>query len=568
MDSQSQISGQLSIILHLLGLNKCTIPKQQTKVFVIIDYFCLGIVCMGAGYLATMQGFHSLPINADSLAPFEEAQSLIRNPDTHLFNIHVSRIASIFPDLTINAFLQLIRPRAGFLEIFSLYAWCSSTLFFLLATLLVNEIGPKKHPLTADSIRISLITIILLNVSHEFNIIYAHLITPVHHGGNILNTLLLLTLAIRSIKTPEFKPIIFCMGIFTCLATLSNKISIFTAVLPSIVIYFTYLKGKQRQKYLLVLGIATLAGIIIGNQFNEQCATPEFNLSGTLSALRQYFQISWIPSISVILSIVSIFYTVKATKTLSNWPIPTRAGLLAVSISSLSYFLYLPMLTSSGEAPLRYICIAYALITVLILFYIKKAGSNKPPIILSLLIIGTLISFQTPDRPKINIANHQSLTQDLLDRSEHIDPFKNEAARFVHEMGYDNYLGLGDYWMSGATLSTNSKIYIVPIHYTGVPDFWGATPQDIKRKIKTLDKKKSYLLTENDTFKKQFEKNYGPAVTTWNYDEMNNQFTKEPVNTTHRLQVYDNPKIYNRVRKSAKKFKRQCDPSLPKYKVR
>ena len=70
-----------------------------------------------------MQGFDSLPLNADALAPFEEAKSFISNPKTDLLSIHVSRIASIFPDLTINALLQLIFPKARFLEIFSLYAW-------------------------------------------------------------------------------------------------------------------------------------------------------------------------------------------------------------------------------------------------------------------------------------------------------------------------------------------------------------------------------------------------------------------------------------------------------------
>ena len=53
-------------------------------------------------------------------------------------------------------------------------------------------------------------------------------------------------------------------------------------------------------------------------------------------------------------------------------------------------------------------------------------------------------------------------------------------------MDYNSYLGLGDYWMSGTTLISNSKIQIIPIHETGVPDFWGATPQDIQEEIKQI----------------------------------------------------------------------------------
>ena len=145
MDATRQRRNKTQIVLSLLGIEKGTSQLQQTKALKAIDYICLIIVCAGAGYFATMQGFDSLPLNADALAPFEEAKSFISNPKTDLFSIHVSRIASIFPDLTINALLQLIFPKAGFLEIFSLYAWCTSSLFILLATLLTNTIkGGKK----------------------------------------------------------------------------------------------------------------------------------------------------------------------------------------------------------------------------------------------------------------------------------------------------------------------------------------------------------------------------------------------------------------------------------------
>ncbi len=110
------------IILNLLGINQQSSQQEPTKTQKVADILCLILVCLGAGYLVTMQGFDSLPLNADSLAPFEEAKSLINTPGTHLFNIHVSRIPSIFPDLTINTLLQAILPEAGFLEIFSLYS--------------------------------------------------------------------------------------------------------------------------------------------------------------------------------------------------------------------------------------------------------------------------------------------------------------------------------------------------------------------------------------------------------------------------------------------------------------
>ena len=568
MDTSKQTKNAYQVFLSLLGVNRYTNQPAQTKALITTDYLCLILVCLGAGYVATLQGFDSLPLNADALAPFEEAKSLISNSRTHLFNIHVSRIASIFPDLTINTLLQLILPKAGFLEIFSLYAWCTSSLFLLLATILTNTIRGSKYLLTPDSIKISLITIFLLNISHPFNIAYSHFITPVHHGGNVLNSLLIITLAIRSLRLESRAGINILLSSLIVLATLSNKMAIFTAILPSALLFLVYERRAQRRNHLILIAAATTIGIWIGSLFNEQCATPEFNLLGTLSAIQQYFQISWITSASALLSTASIIYVIKTRTSQTGLPIQTSAGLVAISVSSLSYFIYLPMLTSSGEAPLRYICIAYALITIFLLFYINKFGDRRRDLVFLLIVVATLVSFQYPDRPRINIESHQSLKQELLDRSEQIEPFKSDAAKFINKMGYNSYLGLGDYWLSAIALASNSTTHIIPIHNTGLPDFWGATPQDIRKQIRPLDKNKSYLLTENNTFKEKFEKRYGAPIKTWNYDETKRIFTTESIKTSQRLQIYDNPDIYNKVRKHSKKFKRQCNPSLPKYSVR
>ncbi|NKB75400.1 MAG: hypothetical protein GKR83_12860, partial [Synechococcus sp. s2_metabat2_7] len=384
-------------------------------------------------------------MNADTLAPFEEAKSLISTPGTHLFNIHVSRIPSIFPDLTLNTFLQLILPKAGFLEIFSWYSWCTSTIFLALTAVLTKEITQGTQTLTATSIKTSLAVIGLQNISHQFNIVYAHILTPVHHGGNILNTLILLILALRLLEKPKGLGTGILFASVTCLATMSNKISIFTAVMPTGLIFFAYMQGQTRKKYLLNLILAASTGLLLGSLLNEQCASPEFDLSKTIFALKQYFQLSWITTASALTAICTILY---ATKRQSTLQLKTKAGLTAISLSSLSYLVYLPMLTSSGEAPTRYICTSYALIVVFLIYYINKFNRKTNTIALITLTVFTAISFQSPVRPYLNITTHHSLKQELLNRSERIEPFKYDAAEFIHKMNYDSYLGLGEYWMT------------------------------------------------------------------------------------------------------------------------
>ena len=135
-------------------------------------------------------------------------------------------------------------------------------------------------------------------------------------------------------------------------------------------------------------------------------------------------------------------------------------------------------------------------------------------------------------------------------------------------MGYASYLGLGEYWMTGTTLISNSRISIVPILKNGKPDFWGATPNDIRQQIKQHDKDKAYVLSENDNFLEELEERYGLPMITWNYNNETRKFTQKKINTGDRLLIYNNPEIYNRISKRAKHFRRQCNKSLPNYSKR
>ena len=135
-------------------------------------------------------------------------------------------------------------------------------------------------------------------------------------------------------------------------------------------------------------------------------------------------------------------------------------------------------------------------------------------------------------------------------------------------MGYDSYLGLGEYWMTGATLISNSKIRLIPILKDGKPDFWAATPQDIRKQIKPIKSDKAYVLSNDDSFIEKLESQYGLPTKTWNYDNKTREFTQEEIDTSNRLLIYNNKVIFNRISKKAKHFKRQCNKSLPNYRRR
>lgn len=77
----------------------------------------------------------------------------------------------------------------------------------------------------------------------------------------MLNTLLILSLAVRSLKLPSKAGINILLSGLIVLAVLSNKVAIFTAVAPSAMVFLGFESGVQRRNSLIILVLATSIGI-------------------------------------------------------------------------------------------------------------------------------------------------------------------------------------------------------------------------------------------------------------------------------------------------------------------
>ena len=108
--------------------------------------------------------------------------------------------------------------------------------------------------------------------------------------------------------------------------------------------------------------------------------------------------------------------------------------------------------------------------------------------------------------------------------------------------------------MTGATLATNSKLQLVPIHRSGSPDFWGATPEYIRQHIKPLSRDKVYLLSDDETFNQRFERQYGMPKTTWQYDSENREFIQQENDINIKALTYNNPELYTNIKQNSKNW--------------
>lgn len=562
-----------------LSFEKSQLKGERAKTIDAILALFLSIVL---GYVLAKQALYSLPVNADSLAPFQEVQGLITNPRSHLFNIHVSRIPSLFPDLAILSVLLRLNPEAGLLDVFGDYLWVCMAGFVWLSAYLVMLVRSSDSFVFYEVIKIGFVLIIFLNTSFAFNVAFAHVGAPVHHGGSILNSLLLFVFTLLLLRSSGKAPYIAILLVLIAIATASNKLVIFTGILPCWVVLALFTRNSLRLKILTWSVLSTLLGVIVGGLLNDQCATAEFNIYGTFSAFSQYMKLSWMPWASIAFSIMCLLGVYKA-RLGGRWLVAGKSypGLIVLSLSTLSCFIYLPMLTSSGEAPHRYILIPFILLPIFLcsLYWfriqaivldvkvvnINISGSSGKSFLIALFLL-VMVSFGMTSfdyGPIVGSSIGQNL-QEIMDVRE---PFAQESASFINQKGYQSYIGLSDYWGAGATLQTNSKLNLIAMWPTGRPNFWAATPHEIIDQVEENVGSNFYLMSKDSDFLARFVSRNGDASEEWFFSESESKFKNVGVDSEPRILIYRDPNLKKKILMRSSGWQRQCNPDEPNYAI-
>lgn len=560
--------------------------KQQTRVeHTMKRLLCSREVRIHIGYLiASITGGYLIahflipfiPVNSDSYAPIQQAQTLIQAHATNLFSIHLARIPSLFPDLIILSGLKILLPLKGGLDLLSIYAWIYSSLFIFICSYLIKEvIAPKKLNIL-EPLSFSIICIGLIAISPTARHAYGHLLTPVHHGGNILNTLIIFVLAIKLTKNQHSRSLLILFTLIATLAIASNKLFLFTALIPCIYLLRNRLKSKW------VLGWTAMMitlGWGLGAAFNAQCS-PEIsvNISTGLNIINQYW-IDYTPIIvASILSIASlaIIFVNNSKKEKLNIIVTQELedALTAISLSCLTFYIYIFLLSGSGEVTVRYALIFFISIPLFISLLIHSITKTQKDYWL-ICLIGLIVSIA--HKPgyiarKINRVKERPINEMMLFRYRDPKSELNKTLIFLGAKNLKKATGLSEYWGAGMALESNTQLSIFPVHSSGVPDYWSMSPETLIKGINSAQQE-FYVISKNTDFITNIKSSLGQPLEHWSLNSKTKtyQLQEDIVHQTPestQLLIYKDDVNLKRIRNHAKLFKRDCDINSPLHKVR
>ena len=537
----------------------------------IAPLLCSAILCVVSGYVLASLITEQLLVNSDSLAPIQASQLLARNFFGEIFKINVARIPSIFPDLINLAGIHWlpIKPQ-GSLAILVIYAWTSASLFLLLATYLIIEIEQASFKqIPGYTAAICITTIGLAVTSHEMRYALAHLFTPAHHGGNLLNTLVTILVTLKLYRNSNSLLILIAWLSLGFLGVASNKLFIFTAFIPIIIIFV--LRSEIRKTpilHIILFMAACAAGWHFSSLLNVQCA-PAFslNLKASMQAFQQYLQMGWIPLTSSLLSAVMAIASISKLRGCKSIQLNHFSGLALISLSTLSFYAYFPLLTSNGEAPLRYALILFGNLPLLIFICTDIACQHDPKRRTALLsILGLSALIFAPKNYRMNTP--LDLTQATIQALRRHKPLENDIINFAMKNDLDSSMGFSDYWGAGITMMSNDRLSVIPIHPSGFADFWSLSPGYVDMVASQKETGINYVVSTNTVFSNEIRKNFGKPDQSYGYDSKNRVFKPGTSSDTAEILIYNNNRIKSLALKSSRTFVRQCDRSKEGFRER
>ena len=554
------------------------IPTKNIKK--ILSFALLLITIFASTYCILITLTDTFLINTDSLAPFDQYKLISSGSGNGLLDVHLARIPSLFPDLAITATIHQLLPNNGNLDNLSSYVWLKLFVLLLATTGLSLSLKQGSRSATEEAAKIGLIIFALANSSPIARQALGQSVMPAHHGGNAINTMLLFILIIKLIEWP--KKFIYTAPCFllTVFAVISNKIFLFTGVGPAIIVLLLIFKATRKSAVLITgLVFACCIGMVLDSLLNTQCS-PELsiNLLNSFQSIHAYLILSWLPISATLLALLSFILVIGDILEGKGPHLNKKAGVALISLSTLSFYVYVPLIAGSLGSNMRYLVTLYCLTPILFCLYLEIIFKRNHIYSLLISILAAALSFLSP--LKSSIRTYAFWPKQLLSTyvHEHQKPFI-AATRFLKSNGYDTYAGFGDFWSSGITMLSNSKINITPINSSGEGDFWATSPQTVKNNLKNTNESKVYIFSINRQFSDKLIRNFGTPEKDWHYNQKMNTFQDSNLEynsmSTYRINLsdarillFEGNAISKKVLNSASRFKRQCNRDLPNFKER
>jgi hypothetical protein len=446
--------------------------------------------------LASIAGTYIVQ-NTDSSAPIAQLLLLDRGLVDGMRELRLARIPSFFPDLLA---IWMLMKMGGWGDttviLLAKYAMLMGSLLVgLQAWLLVIGAGLSRWSALLASLSG---TFLLFWRSSLYREMLGIALTPLHHGGNLISTMLaigIFPMAIGRLSRGKGKVAWALFLVLVAVASASNVLFLFTACMPLLIgcawillrssgnrlpmeaaVVAGSLRSVNRMVMVVSLPLAAAAGILAGRLFNLQCVSPIQTLAlSNLFAEYRHSHAFLLATLAAFTLLVTSFLALRSSAR-------CIVGLV-VALSALSPFLYTILLPDLAP---RYLLILIMLTVVMVCLL---------PRVAELIRFGLAVGPASPSSTHPSVRKrwfvreqlHAILVLSLLGLYL-IGPCSSLAARnytVAYEKRFpldglaaellirlNHSTGLSDFWGANIGMLSRGRLDVQPIHSNGEPDLW------------------------------------------------------------------------------------------------
>jgi len=477
----------------VLRARRVTGSSWEPRSFLASLLFYLTI--LGAGLVLATVASDVVVQNTDGSAPIMQLRLLAQGLIGDVRELRLARIPSFFPDLlAIWMLMKLGGSTQTAAILLAKYAVLMGGLFLgLQSWIMALGTGLSRW----NSLLISLAgTFLLFRTSSLYREVVGITLTPFHHGGNLINTMLAIGIfatAVGRLSRGKGKVAWALLLVLVAVASASNILFFFTACLPLLVVstWLFLLSSRSRSplgasvpgglhtrhRMLLVFSIplAAASGILASRLFNLQCVSPIetlslSNLYGEYSHSRAFLFATW--------AAFALLVSMARLRT------ATASGVgLVVALSALSPFLYTILLPDLAP---RYLLILIMMIVVIVCLLLRVVAS---------IAFGLTREVRQPSTSRSSVRQRWFFREQLhallvasLVALYLIGPSSTLAARhfgnaYEKQFPLDSLAvelllrlnqstGLSDFWGANLAMLSGGRLDVQPIHSNGEPDLW------------------------------------------------------------------------------------------------
>ena len=226
----------------LININKRS--KLNSLLINNLEAIYILLICTLTSLFIVLALKSNIIFHTDTIAPIQQVQLLVNAGNVSFTEIRLARIPSILPDIAIIYSLVKFFSINDIYVIIATYAFVNCFLLLLGFTLILKNIFKVKRLFILSSFVMLISNLFLVLNNFFYREIFGHFLTPLHQGGNIIMTLysfvfVLSNIQERKLKIFDYRINYFIIPIIVGLSIVSNKLYLFTFIVPLFIILFT-----------------------------------------------------------------------------------------------------------------------------------------------------------------------------------------------------------------------------------------------------------------------------------------------------------------------------------------